>query len=106
VSLAPALAARVQPGDTLFVFARAAEGPRMPLAIVRRPAGQAPVTVQLDDSSAMTAQMKLSTTPKVVVVARVSRQGSATPAAGDLEGQSAPRANRGELQLLIDRVRP
>jgi cytochrome c-type biogenesis protein CcmH len=109
VSLAPALASKVQPGDTLFVYARAAEGPRMPLAIVRLPApeiAKAPVTVQLDDSSAMSPAMKLSGQGSVVVAARVSRQGSAMAAAGDLEGESAPRANSGDVKLVIDRVRP
>ena len=106
VTLAPTLAGKVQPGDTLFVFARAAEGSRMPLAIARLAAGTQPVTVQLDDASAMSPQMKLSGASRIVVVARVSRQGSATPAAGDLEGESAPREPRGEVPLVIDRVRP
>ena len=109
VSLAPALASKVQPGDTLFVYARPAEGPRMPLAIVRLSAPEltkAPLTVQLDDSSAMSPAMKLSGQGSVVVAARVSRQGSAAAASGDLEGESAPRANSGEVKLVIDRVRP
>jgi cytochrome c-type biogenesis protein CcmH len=106
VSLAPALASKVQPGDTLIVFARPAEGSRMPLAIVRQPADGKPVTVQLDDSSAMSPQSKLSSVERVVVVARVSRQGGAMAASGDLEGESAPREPQGELQLVIDRVRP
>ncbi|MBT9490601.1 MAG: c-type cytochrome biogenesis protein CcmI [Rubrivivax sp.] len=105
VRLAPALAGRLQPGDTLFVFARAAEGPRMPLAIVRQPAGAGPVQVQLDDSSAMAPQLKLSGFAQVVVGARISRSGNATPQAGDLEGQSAPRASSGSVELVIDRVR-
>ena len=105
VRLAPALASRLQPGDTLFVFARAADGPRMPLAIVRQPAGAGPVQVQLDDSSAMAPQLKLSGFAQVVVGARISRSGNATPQAGDLEGQSAPRASSGSVELVIDRVR-
>jgi cytochrome c-type biogenesis protein CcmH len=109
VKLAPELAAKVQPGDTLFVFARAAEGPRMPLAVSRQPlaaAPQQPIVVQLDDSQAMTPQSKLSQASRVVVAARISRAGSATPSAGDLEAESAPMAPRGEVQLVIDRVRP
>lgn len=109
VSLAPTLTSKVQPGDTLFVYARAAEGSRMPLAIVRMPApalGQGPVNVKLDDATAMSPQLKLSTTPNVVVVARVSKQGGAVPAAGDLEGESGPAANSGDVKLVINRVRP
>ena len=106
VTLAPALAGRLQPGDTLFVFARAAEGPRMPLAIARLAASAAPVQVKLDDSMAMTPALRLSTQPRVVVGARISRSGDATPQAGDLEGQSAPVASAGSVQVTIDQVRP
>ena len=105
VRLAPALAGKLQPGDTLFVFARAADGPRMPLAIVRQPAGAGPVQVQLDDSSAMTPQLKLSGFAQVVVGARISRSGNATPQTGDLEGQTAARPSSGNAEVLIDRVR-
>jgi cytochrome c-type biogenesis protein CcmH len=105
VSLDPALAARVQPGDTLFVFARAAEGPRMPLAIVRQPAGTAAVEVTLDDSSAMAPQFKLSGFPRVVVGARISRSGNATPQPGDLEGLSDPMDSHGTARIMIDRIR-
>jgi cytochrome c-type biogenesis protein CcmH len=109
VALAPELAAKVQPGDTLFVFARAAEGPRMPLAVSRQPlagAPQQPIVVQLDDSQAMTPQSKLSLASRVVVAARISRQGGAMPSAGDLEAESAPMAPTGDVKLVIDRVRP
>lgn len=109
VSLAPALTSKVQAGDTLFVYARAAEGSRMPLAIVRMPAsalGKGPLSVKLDDASAMSPQVKLSTTPNVVVVARVSKQGGAAPAAGDLEGEAGPAANNADVKLVIDRVHP
>jgi cytochrome c-type biogenesis protein CcmH len=106
VQLAPALAARVQPGDTLFVFARAAEGSRMPLAVARLPAGAGPLQVRLDDGSAMSPQTRLSSQSQVVVGARISRSGDATPQAGDLEGESAPVAASGQVELLIDRVRP
>lgn len=105
VRLAPALAARVPPGATLFVFARAAEGPRMPLAIVRQPAGSAPVQVVLDDRSAMSPQLRLSGFPRVVVGARISASGNATPQPGDLEGQSDPMTSSGTAEVLIDRVR-
>lgn len=105
VTLAPALAARVQAGDTLFVFARAAEGPRMPLAIVRQAAGTAPVQVVLDDASAMSPQMKLSGFPQVVVGARISKSGNATPQPGDLEGLGQPIASSGATSVTIDRIR-
>jgi cytochrome c-type biogenesis protein CcmH len=107
VSIAPALRARVQPGDTLFVFARAAQGPRMPLAILRLPAGNWPASFQLDDSLAMSPELKLSGFEQVVVQARVSRSGQALPQPGDLIGQTAALkpGTRG-IELRLDQVQP
>jgi len=92
VQIAPALAARVAPNDTLFVFARPAEGPRMPLAIVRAQGKDLPFRFTLDDSSAMASGMNLSSQKQVIVGARISKSGSATPQSGDLEGLSQPVA--------------
>jgi cytochrome c-type biogenesis protein CcmH len=107
VSLAPALAAQAQLGDTVFIFARAAEGPRMPLAIVKKQVRDLPFDFVLDDSSAMSAATTLSQFKTVVVGARVSRSGQASPTAGDLLGQSAPVAvGSGAVGIVIDRVQP
>ncbi|MFT3817773.1 MAG: c-type cytochrome biogenesis protein CcmI [Rubrivivax sp.] len=107
VRLSPALAARVAAGDTVYVFARAAEGPRLPLAIVRQAAGNWPLRFKLDDSMAMTPQLTLSGTPRVVVGARVSKSGDATPHSGDLIGQSEVVAHDAQgLTIVIDKVQP
>jgi len=107
VRLAPELAARVAPGDTLFVFARAEQGPRMPLAIIRQSVGAWPFPFVLDDSMAMGPAFKLSGFPRVVVSARISRSGNATPQAGDLIGQIGPLSPGAKgLNLVIDRVQP
>lgn len=107
VRLAPELAARVQPGDTVFVFARAAEGPRMPLAIRRYSAGALPLEFTLDDSTAMSPELRLSKFDRVVVGARVSKSGNAIPQPGDLLTQSEPLPlGRRDLELVIDRVQP
>lgn len=106
VQLSPALAARVAAGDTLFVFARAVEGPRMPLAIVRRSA-TLPYEFTLDDSMAMTPATRLSGASQVIVGARISKSGNATPQAGDLIGQSEPVAvTASGVRITIDRVQP
>ena len=105
VTLDSELRARVAPEDTVFVYARAAQGPRMPLAIVRIQVKDLPYNFSLDDSMAMMPEMKLSAFTDVIVGARVSKSGSAKPAAGDLEGASA-RISPGAkgVTVAIDQV--
>ena len=107
VRVLPALKSKVSPDDTVFIFARAAQGPRMPLAILKRKASELPITFTLDDSTAMADELKLSKFDLVVVGARVSKSGNALPQSGDLVGQSAPtKAGGGKLILTIDAVQP
>jgi cytochrome c-type biogenesis protein CcmH len=104
VSLDPAVAAGAASRDTVFIFARAVSGPRMPLAIVRKQVSDLPVTVTLDDSTAMAPSMKLSNFDEVAVGARVSKSGTAMPQSGDLQGLVAPvTPGSGEaVELAID----
>ncbi len=90
VTLDPQVAAGAAPEDTVFIFARAVSGPRMPLAIVRKQVSELPVTVTLDDSTAMAPSMKLSNFDQVAVGARISKSGTAMPQSGDLQGLVAP----------------
>jgi len=107
VQVTPVLAKRIRPGDTLFVFARATEGPRMPLAIIRHTASGLPFTFTLDDSSAMAPQLRISGFKQVIVGARISASGEATPRSGDLMGQIGPvDVGSGKLVLMIDSVVP
>lgn len=102
VSLSPTLAKKAAPDDVVYIFARAAHGPRMPLAIVRKQVKDLPTTVLLDDSSGMMSDMKLSSVPEVIVIARVSKTGNPSAQAGDLEGTSAaikPGAQTLELSI-------
>lgn len=101
VSLAPALAGKAAPGDTVFIFARAAEGPRMPLAIIRRTVSDLPVQFTLDDSMAMSPQARLSGAPQVIIGARISKSGDATPRPGDLQGTSKPVGNTSKGTAVV-----
>ena len=101
VSLSQQMAKKAAPSDVVFVFARAARGPRMPLALARMQVKDLPATVILDDSNGMSPDMKLSSVPEVVVVARVSKSGMAGPQAGDLEGVSGPVKPGQSLSLSI-----
>lgn len=102
VDLAPELKAKVQPGDAVFVFARAVSGPPMPLAVKRLTVADLPAKVELSDKDAMMEQLKLSSFAEVQLVARVSQAGVATQ--GEWIGRGQPIASgTGELQqLLID----
>ncbi|HEX9625943.1 MAG TPA: hypothetical protein VGA00_03280 [Acidiferrobacterales bacterium] len=107
VELDPAIAAQAEPEDTLYVFARAEAGPRMPLAVIKARVKELPLRFQLDDGMAMTPAMRLSQFPKVVVIARISKSGSTRAEHGDLEGTSpsvAPGA-RG-VTVVINHVVP
>jgi cytochrome c-type biogenesis protein CcmH len=88
VTLAAGLLSKVTPDDTVFIAARAVEGTRMPLAVLRVKAKDLPVRFTLDDSMAMAPGVTISSHAQVVVTARVSRSGDAAPQAGDLTGQS------------------
>ena len=105
VSLAPKLRDRVGADDTLFIFARAVDGPRMPLAVVRTTASSLPRDFRLDDSMAMTPAARLSAAGRVIVEARVSKSGSATPAPGDLRGTSAAvKPGAHDVSIAIDDI--
>ena len=107
VALSPALGGKVAPSDTVFILARAPAGPRMPLAILKRQVMDLPVEFTLSDAQAMTAEMKLSKFSEVVVVARVSKSGNATPQSGDLQGATGNvKVGAGNVDVLIDTVVP
>jgi cytochrome c-type biogenesis protein CcmH len=107
LTLSPELAAKVQPSDTVFVFARNPQGSRVPLAVQRAKVADLPLSFKLDDSMAMSPEFKLSSASEVRIEARVSRSGSATPSPGDLIGVGPvvkPGAN--QVAVQIDQVRP
>ncbi len=108
VSIPASLQKLVKPEDTVFIFARAAEGSRMPLAIIKKQVKDLPFNFALDDSTAMSPAAKISGAGKVIVGARVSKSGLATPQPGDLSGQTAAiTVGTSGIQLAIkDLVKP
>jgi cytochrome c-type biogenesis protein CcmH len=107
VDLNAALASKVALNDTVFIFARAAEGQRMPLAVLRIPAKELPRDFSLDDSMSMAPGVKLSAASSVIVEARISKSGNALPQPGDLFGRSAPlKPGATGVRITIDQVVP
>ena len=107
VDIAPALASKVALSDTVFIFARAVDGPRVPLAVLRVPARELPKNFTLDDSMGMAPGVRLSAAQAVVVEARVSKSGNALPQSGDLSGKSTTvKPGAADVKIVIDQVVP
>jgi cytochrome c-type biogenesis protein CcmH len=107
VDLNAALASKVALNDIVFIFARASEGSRMPLAVLRIPAKELPRDFSLDDSMSMAPGATLSAATSVIVEARISKSGNALPQSGDLFGRSAPlKPGATGVRITIDQVVP
>lgn len=106
VALAPALKDKLAPGDALFVYARAENGPPMPLAVAKLDPAQLPTTVTLTDAMAMTPAFKLSSVERVFVGARISHSGQPVAQPGDLEGDAGVVAveRKTPVKISIDKV--
>ena len=106
VTIAPGLASRASPDDTLFVFARAPEGAGPPLAVVRAKVRELPLKFRLDDSMAMSPENTLSRATRAVITTRVTKSRGVVPQPGDLEGASQPIApGASGVAVLIDKAR-
>jgi cytochrome c-type biogenesis protein CcmH len=104
VSLAPELQKSASPGDTVFIYAQALSGPKMPLAIVRKQVSDLPLTVSLNDTMAMMPNMKLSNFQNVKLLARISKSGNAISQPGDLIGviDQVALADKGNHKIVIN----
>ncbi|MCK4708081.1 MAG: c-type cytochrome biogenesis protein CcmI [Gammaproteobacteria bacterium] len=107
VSLSTEFKNKVKPDDIVFIYAKAHQGPPMPLAAVRKRVKDLPVTVTLDDAMAMMPQMKLSSFSVVDIGARISKSGSAIGQSGDLEGliKSVSLNKMSEVNIVIDSIK-
>lgn len=104
LELSAAARQAVGPNDTVFVFARAANGPKMPLAIIRLQVKDLPTSFKLDESMAMAPGMSIGKFPELVVGARVSKSGSAMPAPGDWESPLlSAKGGASDLKLVVNR---
>ncbi len=108
VSLSPALQQKTRAGDTVFIYAKAVNGPRFPVAAARYRISDLPMEITLDDSLAVMTEAKLSDFPRVNVGARVSSSGNAITQSGDLIGerQNIQVGDEGVVEIVIDSVQP
>ena len=108
VTLAPDLAGKVNPDDSLFVFARATTGPPMPLAAAKMQARDLPLDIVLNDGMAMMPSLKLSGYDSVQVNARISKSGQPVASSGDLVADAVPAkpGQEQEVDLVIKSVVP
>ncbi|MBU0499316.1 MAG: c-type cytochrome biogenesis protein CcmI [Gammaproteobacteria bacterium] len=99
---------KVSPGDSLFIMAKAIEGPPMPLAVVKLKAGDLPAEVALNDAMAMSPDLRLSKFPKVLVLARIVKGAGPNAQSGDMESDPVETATTGAapLRLVIGRIIP
>ena len=94
--------------DTVFVYAKALSGPRMPLAVQRLRLADLPATVVLDDSMAMMEGMQMSAFEQLEISARISRSGSAMAVSGDFIGKTAitDKLKQTQVDIVIDTAVP
>lgn len=107
VDLDPALKDKITGNETVFIFAKALQGPPMPLAAVKQIASDLPLTITLNDAMAMMPQMKLSNFEQVKVSAVISISGQPGAKPGDLFAEISPvnvRANE-KVNLIINQIK-
>ncbi len=104
IILADELKEQANASDSVFVYAKAMSGPPMPLAAKRLQVKDLPITLTLDDSSAMMPAMKLSAFPQVIVGARISKSGNPISSNGDLYTEKKGVSLGTKQNLVIDSI--
>ena len=108
VDISSELRAQADPATAVFVYAKAMQGPPMPLAVKRLQLADLPATLSLGDADAMMPAMKLSSFDQVIVGARVSFTGNPVAQAGDFfteQGSIDSNNPPGQISLTIDQVK-
>lgn len=109
VSIESSILNEIDPDDTVFIIARAFNGPPAPLAAVKKQVKDLPISLELDDSLAMLPNLNISSFEQVLVIARVSRSGTAQSQSGDFFGQSEPvrpGADQEVVEIVISQQVP
>ncbi len=104
ISLADSFSNQVSPDETIFIYAKAFNGPPMPLAAARKQVSDLPLAITLDDSMAMMPQMKLSNYSQVIVGARISKSGQPVASPGDLFAEIGPVQLDSTIELQINQT--
>lgn len=106
VTLAPDLAGRINGSESVFIFARAVNGPPAPLAVKRLAASELPARVELSDNDSMAEGLSLSSFPSVTIAARISKSGNAVASSGDLQGvtEALTVSKTDRVEIVIDQV--
>ena len=105
VEITSKLARQAKSGATLFIYAKQPNAPGPPLAVLRVRAEHWPVSFTLNDGNAMVPGRNLSNANNVQIEARISKNGNALPASGDLVGSVTsvnPRDGH-PVKISIDR---
>lgn len=108
VDISAELKARAAPDTAVFIYAKAMQGPPMPLAVRKLQLSDLPVSLTLSDNDAMMPTMKLSSFDQVIVGARVSSSGNPVAQSGDFytEREAIDSKNPpAEISLTIDQVK-
>jgi cytochrome c-type biogenesis protein CcmH len=104
VEIDPALRSQLADTDTVFIFVRAVQGPRMPLVALRKQVRDLPVSFTFDDAASLSPDRKLSSEKNVVVGARISKAGDAMPQSTDIQVVSGTVAsNAKDVKLRLAR---
>jgi len=105
IELASDLKSKVKQGDTVMVIARQV-GERMPVAVLKIPVAQFPMSFVLNDALAMNPNAPLSKLTEVSIEVRISKTGMAKPETGDLiSAAKTIKVGAENVRLLVDQVR-